>query len=380
MGEIAAEALLEGPRGRRLCFELAQAALHARAQADPAEQWRASAVFYAAYAADPGAGRSRVLFGPSGNRVPQGFGGIDLAAQALVDLELPEITEGALFQALIASVDLAAYWQPPGGEDVLAASPELREPLLRIAERIAQAPATAWWTSGLDGTAGDGAIPPQWTVAWDEMTADPPADTPAGVLRHWGVRVRQMEARAQLERPMNPEARWSGEWWCTPPYGLVKSTRALGERGPLGLHLVEDSLGWERAIARPVGVLPEAKVTVIRGPEDWAALCREAPLDVTAEKRHDWYRTTGRDGAWVMPDWERVAEHTDGVHLTTLGYLRSAGRAIDLGDGRASVIAGWSPDETYWLTDRVRVWDEPVHWERAEPNTHPDSDAWRRVD
>ncbi len=53
---------------------------------------------------------------------------------------------------------------------------------------------------------------------------------------------------------------------------------------------------------------------------------------------------------------------------------------IDLGEGRASVIAGWSPDETSWLTERVRVWDEAVHWRRVEPNTHPDSGAWRRVD
>jgi hypothetical protein len=200
------------------------------------------------------------------------------------------------------------------------------------------------------------------------------------VLREWGARVRETEARARRERPKNPKAGWSGEWWSTPPHGIVKSTRALGERGPLGLHLVEDDLGRERATARPVGAPPDARLALLRRPDDWAELCREFPLDVTAEKRHDWFRTTGRDGAWVMPDWERVAERYDGVHLTVLGYLGIAGRAIDLGDGRASVIAGWSPDETHWLTNRARVRDAPVHWRRVEPNTHPDPDVWRRVD
>ncbi len=72
---------------------------------------------------------------------------------------------------------------------------------------------------------------------------------------------------------------------------------------------------------------------------------------MTAQKRHDWYRTTGRDGRWVMPDWSRVAEMYGGVHLTVTGYLAAAGTAIDVDDDAASVIAGWAPDETHWLTD-----------------------------
>ena len=80
-------------------------------------------------------------------------------------------------------------------------------------------------------------------------------------------------------------------------------------------------------------------------------LCTEFPVEVTAQKRHDWYSTTGRVGRWIIPDWPRVAEHYDGVHLTVCGYLAAAGTAITVDDATASVIAGWAPDGTCWLTD-----------------------------
>ncbi|QZY50606.1 hypothetical protein [Leucobacter tenebrionis] len=150
---------------------------------------------------------------------------------------------------------------------------------------------------------------------------------------------------------------------------------------------MEDDFGWDRAVARPVGIPPGLEIAVIRTADDWADLCREFPLAVTAEKRQDWYRTTGRAGEWVMPDWEQVAGHYDGVHLTTHAYLTAAGRAIDLGDPsapdpahnpRASVIAGWNPDQTFWLTDRVRVWDEPAVWEQQEPDAGSGLFRWRQ--
>jgi hypothetical protein len=86
---------------------------------------------------------------------------------------------------------------------------------------------------------------------------------------------------------------------------------------------------------------------------------------------------TGRDsreaGPWLVPDWSRVAQEWDAVHLTVAGYLASATRCIPVPDaadatgtagttgttgtagstGRveaASVIGGWGPDVTYWLT------------------------------
>jgi hypothetical protein len=39
------------------------------------------------------------------------------------------------------------------------------------------------------------------------------------------------------------------------------------------------------------------------------------------------------------------------VHLSIAAYVSAAGRSIPLGEDSASVIAGWNPDETSWLTD-----------------------------
>ena len=124
-------------------------------------------------------------------------------------------------------------------------------------------------------------------------------------------------------------------------------------------------MGWESAVATPLDAHP-ARVIEIDGPEVWVDLCRRHPLVVTASRRHDWFRATGRDGGWVQPDWSRVADEADGVHLSVTGYLTSAGRALDVDEGWASVIGGWNPDETYWFAGVA-----------ARPR---DAQRWRRTD
>lgn len=87
---------------------------------------------------------------------------------------------------------------------------------------------------------------------------------------------------------------------------------------------------------------------------------------LAAQKCHDWYRTTGRDRRWVLPDWQAVAEEYGGVHLTVAGYLAAAGTAVDVDGDAASVIAGWAPDETFWLTDDVCADGDVVEWVRED--------------
>ncbi|MHA7274669.1 hypothetical protein ACX80Z_14710 [Arthrobacter sp. TMT4-20] len=100
--------------------------------------------------------------------------------------------------------------------------------------------------------------------------------------------------------------------------------------------------------------------------DDWVSLCREYPLEVTASRRHDWFRCTGYDGRWVIPDWEKVAEQWDAVHLTVLAYLGYANRALRIDKDTSTVIAGWNPNTTIWLTDVAREWDGPrQHWQRS---------------
>lgn len=79
-----------------------------------------------------------------------------------------------------------------------------------------------------------------------------------------------------------------------------------------------------------------------------------------------------------MPDWAAVAAHYDAVHLTYAGYLSSAGLAIPVDDPASvddtrSVIAGWNPGATYWLTDLAPS-ANAVRWHCVE---RADESRWR---
>ena len=118
----------------------------------------------------------------------------------------------------------------------------------------------------------------------------------------------------------------------------------------------------------------------IDGPGAWTDLVRRYPMDVTSARLHDWYRTTGRAGTWLVPDWSEVAADYDAVHLTVAGYLTTATRALPVDATTATVLAGWNPDQTWWLTDILEaVSPDPERWH------HPDDDpaghdfAWRRA-
>ena len=197
----------------------------------------------------------------------------------------------------------------------------------------------------------------QWAVDW--RGPDDPAPVgrdPRKTLAVWGRSTRAAEA---IWRKSARGQNWSGDWWSIPT-GLVGTIGRI----PAGLNLVEDSLGWESATTIPVN--GAGRIFEIRTEADWISLCRRFPLEVTASRRRDWLRATGREGRWVIPDWERVAGEWDGIRLTVLGYLSCAGRALAVDDATASVIAGWDPDKTIWLTDVVRETGEPrQYWRRS---------------
>ena len=71
----------------------------------------------------------------------------------------------------------------------------------------------------------------------------------------------------------------------------------------------------------------------------------------------------------------------DGVYLSVDGYLSTAGRALpvhvrSLGDQVATVLGGWDPDATWWLTDVATGLGTPVDW-RRDDHTHPwTADTW----
>jgi hypothetical protein len=362
----AVEALLAGPRARRLLLEYALDA-EQESGAYTQNSFR-SAAFLAAYRLDVARGTGKVMFGPGAEEARQTVVTPEDVADRLSRVPLPEVTTSVLRSALAASVDHARYWQEPDGEDVLAATDSVRGELERVAEHVASSPHAQWWSTSLH--AAD-----QWTVKWDDADAQPPGDsaatpTVAEGLRDHAARTTELEARASREWPTDPAVGASGAWWSTPP--TRSSTRLLADGTPAGLCFVEDGMGWDRAISQRMSVPQDVSVYEVDGAQAWAQLCAEFPVEVTAQKRHDWYCTTGRAGRWVVPDWLRVAERYDGVHLTVRGYLAAAGTTIAVDEDTASVIAGWAPDETHWLTDTATVaGDESRVWVCDTTGEHP---------
>lgn len=349
---LTPEALVDSPRGRRLLLELAvrsEPELPDDADDDAHCATLAHAVFLESYHRDPGGGIA--LFGPGAAEARRTHVSGAEVARRIAAVPGGPLPDARVRAALAASVDSARYWQGPDGEDVLAADPAVRDALGVVAERLLAEASTATWERPVDPA-------DQWSVRWEEDPHGGPTEpVPAReALDAWRREILAEERRAAR----GPET--SGAWWSTPPTACRGTTSALPDGSPLGLRLIEDSVGFERATVRRCAVPPGAGVLEVTGPEDWVALCRRFPLEVTAQKGPDWRATTGRTGRWVMPDWSRVAAEVDGVHVTVAGYLTTATRALELGDGTACLLAGWDPDRTVWFTEAVRPEGPAVRW------------------
>ena len=377
---MSPDLLTTGPRGRRLCLAVActlddELAEAARQRAFVLDDGSTMHRFVAAEAGDPPLTQAEIdayLAAEAARPVPTVADVARLLESVTVPSGVPD--QGLLTFALQTAVDAAMYWQPPAGEDVLAGKPELDGGLARIATWLAPH-APDWWRAPM--------APEQWTIGW--WGHDPREVTQS--VTGWREATVAAEERAAAQRRENqveyPKEGWSptpglrpadidapigGIWWSFPDG--VSSTRAVGGV-PLGLDLTEDTDVDGVSVAPAQG--PEnPRVLEIDTPRVWVDLCRAHPLDVTASRRHDWYRVTGRDGDWVIPDWAAVAEDYDAVHLTTAAYLAGATRSLEVDQRLATMIAGRGPDATVWLTPvqvgTPRAWsfdreaDRAVRW------------------
>jgi hypothetical protein len=271
-----------------------------------------------------------------------------------------------LHDALAASVEAARYWQEPDEIDRMLEDPAFEAPLRSVAEQVAGTREAAWLWHPF--------APEQFVVSWYARDPDSgrelePRAVETGAiadeLARWRRQAEDSEEQFREFYRSDPRGRMSGAWWALPQFLGVWSSAALGERGPAALHFVEDDMGYERARVWPLRAREGARVLEIGTPEDWAELCRRHPFDVSASRRSDWGWATGRYGRWVLPDWPEVAREWDAVHVTGAGYLRAAGRAIELGDDTATVLAGWEPGVTAWLGDAVEPAGTPVEWVKS---------------
>jgi len=291
-----------------------------------------------------------LLIGPRGRQLCAQLRGCDLGR--LADTQSPE----AFLDALAATVSAAMYWQEPA--ECALARPDLDRALRPVAEAVIAAPAAQWWSSPI-------ARDDQYEVIFDDPS-DPPSPIPDGdahaALVRWRADELADERSAATERPADPTANWTVHWWSAPViFGLTTSTRTIGRTGPIGLSLVEDAIGWTAAQCRPLQVHAGASVFEITSPEDWVELVRGYPLAVPNSRRHDWWRATGHDLEWAIPDYVAVAEDFDAIHLSVAGYLSTAGRPLAVG-ATSTVLVGWDPDQTWWLSDSIEPAGPPTHW------------------
>jgi len=347
MEEGFAESLLRGPRGRRLCA----AVLTTRSL----ELWEQLA---------------RAGLEP---------GDAALQEQLARSVDATEVTTtsyeedpAAFLPALREAVREASYWQQPDAEDRMLAAPGLLAALLPVARALGEASATAWWRLPVDPGQ-------QYHVAFAEHgAAEPPRlGRSAEALVRWRRAATAEEHRAADERSADPRSSWSGSWWSAPT-GLVATSRSLGAHGAVGLQLTEDGIEWPEACLQHLRPQVGARVFEIDGPEAWTELVARYPVEVTASRRHDWWRSTGGEERWLLPDWTRVAEDWDGVHLSVLGYLSAAGRRLPAGGDYETVLAGWDPDATYWLADVLEPVGGPAHWLR-ERDEDDEGAGWTPV-
>ena len=264
----------------------------------------------------------------------------------------------ALVAPLARSVDSAMYWQEPHEENQILDDPLVVSALEPVARALALAPAAHWWWSPAD-------LDQQAITRWmDKGQAVRPEFTGARErLERWRSATIAEEERAAKDRPAAFDANYSGSWWSTPVLAnIITTSRRIDGLPAAQLELVEDSLGWTRARVAAVRVRPDRRVFEITGPADWVELVERYPLDVDRSRRHDWRRATGGTGPWQIPDWSAVSQDYDGVHLTVIGYLGSAGRALPTQGGQ-TVLAGFDPDLTYWLTDSIIETTAPNTWQ-----------------
>ena len=211
----------------------------------------------------------------------------------------------------------------------------------------------------------------------------------AAVRRPIAVAIDETFA-TELHAPFEPDAQ---EWWQSasgesafmvrPRFRDFEDVYAAGQFTWAGLWTVTSPPGaahadlaasWEVEPA-PVTrwrmpVRAGARVREIHRPEDWVALIAEHPargrpadswelpgtnrqpaglaaLMAAAGQRAG--RTTVR--RHLVPDWRRVADVHDGVHLSWAGFLTTEGCIVDLGGGDVAMLRHWGSERTHWLAD-----------------------------
>lgn len=324
--------LLAGPRGRRLLLELACM-----------RNSRLEELMFTNLInpLDPG-GRSRVV--------------VEIA-RATAELEIAPPTELELLMALQETVGRALYWQEPDSEDQMLALQQMSAALRPLAAVVAQH-SPQWWTATMG--AGQQRLQP---LAGPTMEYQEAWQAGAGV-RQWYSQAVEEENRSQAHIP-DPSMNYTGMWWSTPiHYSVPATTRVLGDFGPVALWAQEDKAKTDNAFSYPISLIGPCRVLEINSAQDYARLVEQYPLRMTRSRFHDWYRVSGSVDEWYIPHWGLIAKDYEAVHLTTAAYLEGATKRIPISGG-STMMAGWSPDVTFWVGNYAVLGGAAEHWQQT---------------
>ncbi len=235
-----------------------------------------------------------------------------------------------------------------GDEAVWGLTALAKEELRPVAEALVTAPGAAkWWDPA--------ALADQRFLDWDDYPrVTGPAVEQAVRDGMRAERARNEEGLRSPRPPERPGTRIGARWWSAPGFAeLTWTTSAVGDVSAIALgHFIDTLWPFEETglTVWSLQIAPHAKVLEITEPTGWQALVARFPRDVTGTHDGEWRYWGGVPGPWLLPDWELVMEHYDGVHVTIGGYLASCGLALPVVDGY-TMLAGWIPGATLWMHD-----------------------------
>jgi hypothetical protein len=202
------------------------------------------------------------------------------------------------------------------------------------------------------------------TAVADAFGSSMRADLPFDAQQWWSSAGAPDAVESRFDRPLGVyccgEFTWNALWTVSSP--------------PAEVH--DDLIDVWELFPGPISrwelpVTDGARVLEVHDPLDWAQLVTRYPRMVT--NAHTGWELPGRnqdraevhglvlasggaaarsDVQVAMPDWRRVAEAYDGIHLSWAGMLACEGRVVDLpelGPNVVSMLRYWGSERTLWL-------------------------------
>lgn len=213
-------------------------------------------------------------------------------------------------------------------------------------------------------------IQAEWrTLTQVLLMACPDLEAVEANLRHrsdlawWWSDIDRLQQRALLTNRKPPlyepslgqttiEERLQGSaWWVSPTRALVTARRSSPNTGLVAGRLLDDYCDpFNYRMLPQIEVNGHSKVYEVHTMSDWAALVSAHPSPGLELRTYDW----GGEGTLLLPDWSSISQEWQGVHVSVAGYLNSAYQPLQLAHQEFTVLSGWHPDGTVWLSDPTR--------------------------